>query len=76
MLVRCTASNNSTGVQVGGGVSKSSRGIVYMTQVAITGNAVGWQIETTSATGLFSYGDNTIDGNTNGDTAPPSIAKK
>ena len=76
MLVRCTASNNSTGVQVGGGVSKSSRGIVCMTQVAITGNAVGWQTETTSATGLFSYGDNTIDGNTNGDTAPPSIAKK
>jgi hypothetical protein len=76
MLVRCTASNNPTGVQVGGGVSKSSRGIVYMSQVAITGNATGWQVATTSGTGLFSYGDNTIDGNTNGDTAPPSIAKK
>ena len=76
MLVRCAASNNHTGVQAGIASRGEDSGEVYMTQVAITGNAVGWQIETTSATGLFSYGDNTIDGNTNGDTAPPSIPKK
>ncbi len=77
MLVRCTASNNHTGVQAGntGGVSY---GAVYMTQVAITGNVNGWQNDalTGVGVGVFSYGDNTIDFDQTADVAPPSTAKK
>jgi hypothetical protein len=73
MLVRCTASNNHTGVQA---VNNGFYGTVYMTQVAIMGNAIGWQFEGHSTGGVFSYGDNTIEANTNGNTAPPSAPKK
>jgi hypothetical protein len=77
MLVRCAASNNHTGVQAGISTRGEDSGDVYMTQVAITGNVIGWQNATSSGSeGVFSYGDNTIDANASGNTAPPSIPKK
>jgi hypothetical protein len=64
-------------VQAGntGGISY---GVVYMTQVAITGNVYGWQNDalTGVGVGVFSYGDNTIDADSTADIAPPSTPKK
>jgi hypothetical protein len=63
MLVRSVAANNHTGVQAGG--TAAPTGVIRMTQVTITGNAVAWDEENTTGggSGLFSYGDNNIDGN-------------
>jgi hypothetical protein len=71
MLVRCTASNNHTGVQAG---NIGLDGTVYMTQVAVMGNFFAWA--NTSGGQLFSYGDNTIEANTNGNFGPSSAPKK
>jgi len=77
MLVRCTASNNHTGVQNGNAVGPGVSGTVYMSQVAILGNVVGWQNDGPAFGGaVFSYGDNTIDFDQTADVAPPSTAKK
>jgi hypothetical protein len=72
MLVRSVAANNHTGVQAG-----ASEGIVRMTQVTITGNVNGWlDLTGGGGNGVFSYGDNTIDGNTNFNSAPSGVLKK
>jgi hypothetical protein len=73
LLVRCTASNNHTGVQAGNN-SPSSQGIVYLSQVAILGNVIGW-LGIDGGT-VFTYGDNTIEANTSGNTSPSSSASK
>jgi hypothetical protein len=71
MLVRCTASNNHTGVQAGNG---GLGGAVFMSQVAILGNVVGWN---QLGSGLvFSYGDNTIEANLANNTPHNSTPKK
>jgi hypothetical protein len=69
MLVRSVSLNNGNGIVVAG-----TNAIARLAQSAISGNTTGW-----FATGggfLQSYGDNYIDGNVGGETAPPSIAKK
>jgi hypothetical protein len=75
LLVRCTASNNHTGVQAGSTSSGADnpKGTVLMSQVAIFGNVVGWQNQ---GEGLLSFGDNVIEGNLSANTAPPSTTKK
>ena len=70
MVVRSVAANNGTGLTAGGGLTTTLR----VSQSAVTGNTTSW-----SATGgavLRSYGDNNIDGNGDGDPAPPTIPKK
>jgi hypothetical protein len=78
MLVRSVAANNHTGVQQGdnaGGGANS--GIIRMTQVAITGNAFGWNMNANGVgSGVFSYGDNNIDGNADHNNAPSAIPRK
>jgi hypothetical protein len=62
MLVRSVAANNHTGVQSGDTAAQT--GVIRMTQDTITGNVVAWVEDTNGGgSGLFSYGDNNIDGN-------------
>jgi hypothetical protein len=71
MLVRCTASNNHTGVQAG---NNGLGGVVFLSQVAVLGNAVGWNQQGTGL--VFTYGDNTIEANLANNTAPNLTDKK
>ena len=75
LLVRCTASNNHTGVQAGNSPLGGLFGYVLMSQVAIMGNVVGWQTSGFAAL-VFTFGDNIIALNSSGNTAPYSTAKQ
>jgi hypothetical protein len=72
MLVRCTASNNHTGVQSGNIVKPN--GFVYLSQVEIVGNVNGWLNFGNGE--VLSYGDNTINANSSNEFAPSSVPKK
>jgi hypothetical protein len=76
MLVRCVAANNHTGVQAGDGAAVAPTGIIRISQVTITGNVIDWLNFAVSPGGLFSYGDNNIDGNGTANGTPTLIAKK
>jgi hypothetical protein len=76
MLVRSVAANNHTGVQSGDNGPGALDGTVRMTQVTITGNLNDWQSFGAKPGGVFSYGDNNIDGNGTASAAPTLIAKK
>jgi hypothetical protein len=69
MLFHSVAANNGIGLQADGtGAS------IRAYQTMVTGNTSGW---ITNASGVIqSYGNNAIDGNTGGETAPPSVAQK
>jgi hypothetical protein len=71
MLTRCTVANNtSTGLDAQGGGPVTIR----FGASVITGNATTWHASSGSI--LTSYGDNYIDGNSDGDPAPPVISRK
>jgi len=71
MLARCTAANNSsTAVDAEGGGPVTIR----FGASVITGNQATWHAS--SGATLASYGDNYIDGNGDGDPAPPVISRK
>jgi hypothetical protein len=75
MLVRSVAANNHTGVQVGDTAAQT--GIIRLSEVTITGNAVGWVEQTNGGgSGLFSYLDNNIDGNSLINDTPFTLIKK
>jgi hypothetical protein len=65
VVVRSAAINNAIGLASTNGASLRVGGS------SITENITGW-----SGAGVQSYGDNTIDGNTNGQTAPPPLSMK
>ncbi len=72
MLVRCTASNNHTGVQAG---DNGLGGEVILSQVAIYGNQLGWQQVGDGR--VRSFLDNTIIANLSGNPpGPASIPKQ
>jgi hypothetical protein len=65
-----TISNNSgDGLQANGAAA-----VLRVAHSTIAGNDAGWEIMSGAA--LTSYGDNQIDGNANGNTAPPSSPLK
>jgi len=63
------ANNGSVGTFANGGAAK-----LRLIRSTVTGNSIGWSA-LTGAT-LTSSGDNNIDDNTNGNTAPPLLAPK
>jgi hypothetical protein len=67
---------NSTSANNGGdGLEAQGTGAsIRVTRSTITGNGTGW--ETSSSGVVTSYGDNNIDGNAGGNSAPPSIGYK
>jgi Right handed beta helix region len=68
MVFHSVAANNGTGVFANG-----TGATVRLANSTLTGNTNGWQV----FSGVVdSYGDNYIDGNTNNQTAPPSIVRK
>ena len=69
MVVRSVAANNGTGLAM-----KGSPLTVRLGQSSVTGNTTSWQV--TNGAVLQSYGDNDIDGNGDGNPAPPTISKK
>jgi hypothetical protein len=73
MLVRSVAANNHTGLQAGD--FDTQTGIIRLSEVTIAGNVVDW-INFTGGPGVFSYGDNNIDGNGSTSGSPTLIAKK
>jgi Right handed beta helix region len=68
MVARSTIANNGLGLGVGSG-----QAIMRIRQSIVTGNTVSWSA---SAGALLSYGDNSIDGNSDGNPAPPVIGMK
>ena len=71
-VIRSVMSNNVNGVAVGG-----TAAIVRVGQSALTGNSAnGWVVQGMNGSAVQSYGDNYIDGNGQGDPAPPAIARK
>jgi hypothetical protein len=71
VMVRSTTIANNTS---GGLFTSGSGNQMRVTRSTITGNAFGWSALNTGT--LMSYADNNFDGNTNVDTAPPSIVYK
>ena len=70
MVLNSVASYNSTGILADG-----TNATVRIGQSGITGNTLkSW--DSTGSAKVLSYGDNYIDGNGDGDPAPPSIARK
>ena len=70
MVLNSVASYNSTGI-----VADGTNATVRIGQSGITGNTLkSW--DSTGSAKVLSYGDNYIDGNGDGDPAPPSIARK
>jgi hypothetical protein len=69
MLFHSVAANNGTGLEANG-----TGATVRAFQMMLTGNTNGWTAF--SGGGVQSYGNNSIDGNTGNETAPPSIAQK
>ena len=70
MVLNSVASYNSTGI-----VADGTNETVRIGQSGITGNTLkSW--DSTGSAKVLSYGDNYIDGNGDGDPAPPSIARK
>ena len=67
MVLRSVTSYNGAGIAASGTGSATLR----ISQSTITGNASGW-----SGSGVFSYGDNKIDGNTANESAPTLIGSK
>src|SRR5207248_11305050 len=70
MVLNSVASYNSTGI-----VADGTNATVRIGQSGITGNTISSWANPGSAK-VLSYGDNYIDGNGDGDPAPPSIARK
>ena len=70
MVLNSVASYNSTGI-----VADGTNATVRIGQSGITGNTASSWANSGSAK-VLSYGDNYIDGNGDGDPAPPSIARK
>jgi Right handed beta helix region len=69
MVVRSVSANNN-----GSGVFASGSGAtIRVTNSTLTGNNTGW---VASGGVVQSYGNNSIDGNTGNETAPPPIAQK
>ena len=58
---------NSTIASNNLGIGANNGSIIRITRSTITGNTTGWSGQ------VLSYNDNNIDGNTNGDTAPPCV---
>ncbi|MEA2905737.1 MAG: hypothetical protein QOI12_3124 [Alphaproteobacteria bacterium] len=66
MLMRSVSANNGTGVLASG-----NRAAILMRQMAVSGNGTGWKAE--NAGMVSSYGDNSIDANTDNGGNPPVI---
>jgi Right handed beta helix region len=64
MVRNSTIANN-----VANGLEAGVETTIRVTRSTITGNGAGWL---TDAGAVLSYGDNNIDGNTNGNTEPPN----
>ena len=75
MVVRSVATNNAGHSNARGlSADNNAAATLRVSQSTVTGNPISW-----SANGgavLRSYGDNNIDGNGDGDPAPPTIPKK
>jgi Right handed beta helix region len=69
MVFHSVAANNGYGLE-----AKGSGANIGLDQSMVTGNLSGWV--TADSGSVLSYGNNSIDGNTNNETAPPSIALK
>jgi hypothetical protein len=69
MVRNCSIANNLFGV-----AAVTTGAILRLAQSAIAGNGTGWFINNGGS--LVSYGDNDIDGNGGGQTAPFGLAKK
>jgi hypothetical protein len=68
------AANGNTGLYASQGGATSPHARIYVSRSMITGNSVGWNA---SLFALFqSYGDNDIDNNGGGNSAPPTTAHK
>ena len=70
MVYHSVAANNSDGVAAAG-----PGATLRLANSTVTGNGNGWAVPTAGGV-LYSYGDNYIDGNVSGESAPPSIARK
>ena len=70
MVLNSVASYNFTDI-----LAQGTNATVRIGQSGITGNTISSWANTGSAK-VLSYGDNYIDGNADGDPAPPSIARK
>jgi Right handed beta helix region len=68
MVARSVAANNFYGL-----FAKGFNATLRVGQSAITGNQNSWGVDGGT---VQSYGDNNIDGNVDGDPAPPTILKK
>jgi hypothetical protein len=70
MVRNCTVADN-----VFYGLDASGTGAtIRVTRSTITGNATGWSVSSSGV--VLSYGDNNIDNNPSGNTAPPPIVYK
>src|SRR5262249_2152558 len=69
-LVRSLAANNDVGLRAFG-----ASATLRIARSVITRNRVGWETQSSGAT-VSSYGDHHIDGNGDGDPAPPTIVRK
>ena len=69
-VVRSVSANNGVGLYATGGANS----LLRVGQSAVSGNGFGW-LATTGGI-LLSYGDNNIEGNGNGESPPPVIARK
>jgi nitrous oxidase accessory protein NosD len=67
MLRNCTVADNGLGLY------SNNSSTIWVTRSTITGNSTGWS---NSNAAVLSYGDNNIDNNAAGDTAPPAIGYK
>jgi hypothetical protein len=74
VTVAGTTIANNQGNNEGVGIIAAGNAIVRLGQSTVTGNDIGWVVKSGGV--LRSYGDNQIDGNGDGDTAPPTIAKR
>jgi hypothetical protein len=69
MVVRSVAANNVFGL-----VAEGPGATIRVDNSTVTGNGNGWFVNSSGI--LKSYGNNSIDGNTANETAPPSVALK
>ena len=69
LVIRSVAAGNGSGL-----FSSSSSAFLRVSQSTVTGNAVSWSVPQGGS--VTSYGDNTIDGNADGNPAPPFVSKK
>jgi hypothetical protein len=70
MVVRSVAANNGIGLNAEGGATAT----LWVSQSTVTGNGSSW---VAGGGGILqSFGDNNIVGNSDGNPAPPTIAKK